>query len=508
MRFIIATAALLLSLLPCLAQTFPGQFPPGALYGNPTASPAPPTVYPLIGNNTAPIAADGKQLIVQNSAVTQGSIFNPITGGVVYDNFRSVIDIPPSSTALSANAYGGYVQNRSGTGAVFGAGVIYYGLTTCITSSSNCWGENYRLEDSPDGLGHGLTAAVLNGSELDYYVTNTGTTIQGVGLQLGGIVQPTFAGGFSCSSDPTPITNITGSASPYTLTFSAATFTVGTVLTIYGVTPASLNGSYTVTASSAGSLTATTAATGTYASGGSITGPHFTYCGFSLDGASQTAYQAGAITAPAANIGSQFVNFVYYNASAAGNAWQMNADANGNFRVASTEGSTGKIFFVNGTLASPTAMFSGTIKPIVTVQTTGANPAFMDIIDISGTQQVGIELCDVNCLVGTDLKWQLVKQTDGSFNIFDAVALADAGVTVFKVGVNSGPMFLTPNNLLNLNPTGGFGVSVGGAANPGSTNLAVAGRILNPGIPTSAGAGGLNVCVDTAGVFYKKATCP
>jgi hypothetical protein len=34
------------------------------------------------------------------------------------------------------------------------------------------------------------------------------------------------------------------------------------------------------------------------------------------------------------------------------------------------------------------------------------------------------------------------------------------------------------------------------------------GLVYHTGLPTSAGGGGLSVCVDTAGQFYKKATCP
>lgn len=64
-----------------------------------------------------------------------------------------------------------------------------------------------------------------------------------------------------------------------------------------------------------------------------------------------------------------------------------------------------------------------------------------------------------------------------------------------------------------------FVTSVGAGANAiqidNTTNklaapsgLTVTAALSVTSIPTSAGAGGLNVCVDTAGVFYKKATCP
>lgn len=62
------------------------------------------------------------------------------------------------------------------------------------------------------------------------------------------------------------VTTFTGSASPYTIGFTAGnitTYPVGTVMTVAGCSTATLNGSYTVTASSSGSVTATTSATGT-----------------------------------------------------------------------------------------------------------------------------------------------------------------------------------------------------------------------------------------------------
>lgn len=71
------------------------------------------------------------------------------------------------------------------------------------------------------------------------------------------------------------ITSISGTASPYTITFTPgtgiSTYANGALVTVAGVTPSSLNGTYTVTSSSSGSITATTTATGTYASGGTVT---------------------------------------------------------------------------------------------------------------------------------------------------------------------------------------------------------------------------------------------
>lgn len=153
----------------------------------------------FIGANTAPIT-QGSQLTVQNSAITQSTIFGPLTGGLVYDVVRSVLSIPASSSAvLSANAFGAYVRNRSGTGASVGGGVAYYALVTCGFSNSSCWGENYRLEDCETPTCGGLTGIKMVAGEDDFAVTNTLTTIGARTVILSGL-QPTFASGWGCST--------------------------------------------------------------------------------------------------------------------------------------------------------------------------------------------------------------------------------------------------------------------------------------------------------------------
>jgi hypothetical protein len=44
--------------------------------------------------------------------------------------------------------------------------------------------------------------------------------------------------------------------------------------------------------------------------------------------------------------------------------------------------------------------------------------------------------------------------------------------------------------------------------NRASGAVTLANALTVQGLPTSAGAGGLYVCVDASGVFYKKAVCP
>jgi hypothetical protein len=348
-----------------------------------------PGVQSFIGSNTSPINANGARLVVQNSATTQGDIFTGITGGVVYDLGRFVLDIPAGSGGvLSANAIGMYVRNRSGTGASAGGGVGLYGLIVCGVTGSNCWYENSRVVDcETTGTGCGTLSGInLVASEDDFFVYNPATQVNSRGSILGGI-QPSFAIGNSCSVSDPPITNIAGSASPYTISFGAFSikYPVGQTIKVYGAAPASLNGNYTVTASTSSTVTATTTATGAYTSGGHISGSVFTFCMASLDGAAQMAFNAGAVTAGGISVPSQFINFAYYNAAGSSQAWRLNVDANGNLMVASTE--------ANKTVSVPGNFFVG-------------------------------------------------------------------------------------------------------------------GEILNTGIPTSAGAGGLFVCVDSTGIFYKKATCP
>lgn len=153
----------------------------------------------FIGSNIAAITTDGAQITVQNSSTTQGNLFTGTTGGVVYDGVRSTVFIPPASTALSGNAFGAYVRNRSAGGAA-GNGVLYYGLITCGVSNSSCWGENPRIVDSENSTGSGLTGVRLIGNELDFAAFNAGTTIQGVAADItASAVQPTFASGYGCT---------------------------------------------------------------------------------------------------------------------------------------------------------------------------------------------------------------------------------------------------------------------------------------------------------------------
>jgi hypothetical protein len=152
-----------------------------------------PATQSFIGNATT-ITGDGAQVIVQNSSLTQSTMFNPVTGGVVWDGVRSVINIPAGTTIpLSANAYGAYIRNRSGAGASVGGGVGYYALCTAGASNTDIWGANYRFQDSEDASGHVYTGCKLIGNELDYLISSAGTTIQGINVSFASTIA--FAGG-------------------------------------------------------------------------------------------------------------------------------------------------------------------------------------------------------------------------------------------------------------------------------------------------------------------------
>jgi hypothetical protein len=186
----------------------------------------------FIGNNLVPITAAGFQIAIQNSSVTQGQIFGPVTAltGAVWDAVQSVVYIPPNSTVLNAEAFGAYVRNRSASsGMSGGGGVGYYGLFTCGTTGTSCWAENYRLVDCENVSScSGIQNAILVAGEDDFYVGNTcavgvtgpcpsggnsPTTVGARSLILSSYMdrQPNFAFGWACSN----VSTISGNNPPF-----------------------------------------------------------------------------------------------------------------------------------------------------------------------------------------------------------------------------------------------------------------------------------------------------
>lgn len=112
-----------------------------------------------------------------------------------------------------------------------------------------------------------ITASVMEAGDATGSPTNNGPFyVEGINF--------TTTAGFSATpiagTDTTHnITAISGTASPYIVSATGApVYATGSIITLAGLTPSSLNGLYTVTSSSSGVFTATTTATGTYTSGG------------------------------------------------------------------------------------------------------------------------------------------------------------------------------------------------------------------------------------------------
>lgn len=262
---------------------------------------------------------------------------------------------------------------------------------------------------------------------------------------------------------PKTISSITGSASPYTINYSpGGRYFIGAQLVVSGVTPSSLNGTYTVTSVAGGSATATTTATGTYASGGAIA-PLITQ---TMNIAAPSNIRPGAMLI---GIGGQ-----YPNPGAVGR-FNVNASFNNIVEVLGCSESP-----PNTSLAT---YYLGCVT-VYQQQDNIANKTFA--LDWRAANTSGN---DYAAIVGqvTDVTNNAVKGT----------------VTIMLA--NAQPAALTTSTTFNSSG----GVYIGSTnVDPGANNLAVQGTARINGLPTSAGAGGLFVCVDSSGVLYKKATCP
>lgn len=120
----------------------------------------------------------------------------------------------------------------------------------------------------------------------------------------------------------------------------------------------------------------------------------------------------------------------------------------------------------------------------------------------------------------------LVLAPGGAFKSTAAIWITDpiATAKLWSVGIGFTADSITEYTLYDATNSsvhdrvGGTHTTVWDAAAATATNLLVGpsstavitgtGGVVFAGLPTSAGGGGLNVCVDTAGVFYKKASCP
>lgn len=159
--------------------------------------------------------------------------------------------------------------------------------------------------------------------------------------------------------------------------------------------------------------------------------------------------------------------------------------------TASTNATSGAVVITGG-LGVNGAVFTGS-----NISAAG-NIAGTNLVSVSGA---GPELRVIDTGTGTasfnfyasssTQQYQFGNQT-GAFFLYDVVNAR----YVVRMNATSNTLELASGGTINTN------IGTSGSTNTlnGSTKLA--------NIPASAGAGGLNVCVDTSGVLYKKASCP
>ncbi|HEY1432261.1 MAG TPA: hypothetical protein VGF39_11650 [Stellaceae bacterium] len=322
----------------------------------------------FIGNNLVPITAAGFQIAIQNSSVTQGQIFGPVTAisGLVWDAVQSVVYIPPNSTVLNAEAFGAYVRNRSASsGMSGGGGVGYYGLFTCGVTGTSCWAENYRIVDCENvSACSGIQNAILIAGEDDFYAGNTcaagvtgpcvsggngPTTIGARSVILSSFMdrQPNFAFGWSCSN----VSTISGNNPPF-----------------WNTCFSSLNGAAAV-ALSIGSL------------------KHVPPC--ATAGQNPPCPPAPVV----ANSASQSIAFSYTDGTGAFQNWQMFVDVSGAFQFQSTQPNAA--FNVGGLEADKSLLVGPSGMPLFEVGLSGTtNVSFPQL-----TGAAGYACLDVNGVI-------------------------------------------------------------------------------------------------------------
>ncbi len=121
-----------------------------------------------------------------------------------------------------------------------------------------------------------------------------------------------------------------------------------------------------------------------------------------------------------------------------------------------------------------------------------------------------------NSAVGKNLKLKLMDYgiSAGDFglgvsaNLFELTAANDGEFAFFKNAT------ATPTELVRIKNNGNVGIGTTAPTHTLQVNGSIgavgidASSMTLTAIPTSAGAGGLYVCIDTAGVMYKKSSCP
>ena len=218
--------------------------------------------------------------------------------------------------------------------------------------------------------------------------------------------------------------------------------------------------------------------------------------------------------------------------------------------VASTNNNSGRYFGNNPECAIPTGMSpvecTGEEIDLQTLSSPSSDRHGLRIVDVGSTGSHATDDSGLSILA-TGIGWTSVLEFGSAGGNFPGVA----GGTLIKsaassavlaaiadfsslTGANPGILFSVNNaslyfggsawpggRLESATATGGPDIKYGSGfivintnadaaqiASFGSTASTINAPLVLPGTPTSAGSGGLNVCIDTSGNLYKKATCP
>jgi len=153
---------------------------------------------------TPTITAEGSPLTSRNTtAFTAQEIFQAAlllapdpAGGENYDSLRGVAFAPAATTINLVNGVSGYVVSDAATTGFggFPATVALFGSGVARGNDAKVWGINTLLSDTMTGAVSAGTGKSLN-NEFDFNVSSPNTTVLGLQLAGGAIVQPASAHG-------------------------------------------------------------------------------------------------------------------------------------------------------------------------------------------------------------------------------------------------------------------------------------------------------------------------
>jgi hypothetical protein len=211
-------------------------------------------------------------------------------------------------------------------------------------------------------------------------------------------------------------------------------------------------------------------------------------------------------TQPASPAATQ--NAIVYNITSAGNAAQVNIGWSFNYNAGYTGPSnTNALNIFNAAASTGKTMIAGTGSNAIAGNigtgaqaagtTTGLNTGSRNVAANGGINAGSLDLANVAGGAGTNNFGTVGSafnngggtMVGGFFTLAQTVVPAFSAALLADNGAQAAPIALFQNN----------GATVASVTQTGG---------LTGTLPTSAGAGGLYVCVDASGVMYKKATCP